>query len=201
MSIPPEEFSLIMEELKRQPLPVNEYRTNSGIGRSQAFGVVNRRSLSSDYSRWCWKRPYLYKLLLDFGAKYVTEIKWNAITVNINYQASRHLDRGNGGDSFLVAFGDYSGGGLKIWKKDETEEVLDINCKPVIGNFCEIPHAVEPFTGDRYSLVFYYNKGKKNESVDDLPPPSVVLMGKKYVFKRGDKICVGLPHVLKRKKS
>ena len=201
MSIPKEAFDDIIKELQRQPIPVNKYRLTSGHGRSQAFGVVNRRCLSSDYSRWCWRRPYLYKLLLEFGEKYVSGLQWNAITVNMNYQASRHQDKGNGGDSFLVAFGEYSGGGLKIWKRDESFEVLDIRHTPVIGNFCQIPHAVEPFEGERYSLVFYHYKGKKNEDVSLLPKPSVVLEGKKYVFKRGDDLCRGLPHVLKRKKS
>ena len=112
MMIPKTEFQAIISELQRQPLQENKYRLQSGGGKSQAFGVVNRRCLAPDYSRQCWLRPYLYKLLVDFGNKHVKDISWNAITVNQNYKADKHYDKHNLGPSFLVAFGDYTGGEL-----------------------------------------------------------------------------------------
>jgi hypothetical protein len=66
-TIPEDAFVEIIKELERQPLAINEYRLKSGSGRSQAFGIVNRRNLPPDYSRNCWCRPYLYHLLLEFG--------------------------------------------------------------------------------------------------------------------------------------
>ena len=190
--IPEDAFSAILEELQRKPLAVNAYRKKSGEGRSQAFGVVNRRCLPPDYSRQCWQRPYLYKLLLDFAAKYV-DISYNAITVNQNYQAAPHYDRGNVGDSFLVAFGPYSGGNLKL-HQGPSLEVKDIRHKPIVGNFSTTLHSVEPFQGSRYSLVFYTLR-----NTPALPPPSVVQEGGIWRFKRGEEtITRGLPHPLQR---
>mgnify|MGYP007070596005 CR=1 FL=1 len=67
--IPAEAFKEIIEELVKRPLQINEYRKKVGDGRSQAFGLVHRRSAPVDFSRLCWKRTYLYSLLLNFAAE------------------------------------------------------------------------------------------------------------------------------------
>ena len=195
MTIPPEAFWAIQKELERQPLHCNKYRVKAGTGRSQAFGLVNRRCLAPDYSRTCWKRPYLYGLLLEFADKYV-KIPWNAITVNQNYQAMKHKDKGNVGESLVVAFGDYEGGELAIYNDGE-KELVDVRHKPIVRNFSETWHSVEPFTGNRYSLVFYV-LNSKGIDLSQIPPPSVVFENGKWWFKRGDKIIRdGLDHPLK----
>ena len=201
MSLPEEAFAPLLEELRRQPIGINKYRTRAGEGRSLAWGICGKRCMPPDYSRNCWMRPYLYKLLLDFADKYV-DIPFNAITVNENYVAAPHYDKNNLGESFLVAFGDYQGGALKI-HEGEKEGVWDIRHKPIVHDFSQALHSVEPFTGHRYSLVFYLYDNPR--FVLDVPPPSVVEIDGKWVFKRGDQIITrkeGLPHPLKgRKKS
>jgi hypothetical protein len=195
MSIAPEEFKAIIQELERRPIEVTKYRLKSGIGRSQVFGVVNRRSLPPDYSRQCWKRPYLYKLLLDFAAKHVN-IPWNAITVNQNYKASAHKDKGNVGDSFLVAFGDFTGGDLEILE-GPLKGIHDVR-KPLITDFSKVFHIVKDFTGNRYSLVFYQLDLQKRFKDTVIPLCSVEEVNGEWVFKRGDVIITdGLDHPLK----
>ena len=195
-----EAFSEIIKELERQPIPINEYRLKSGAGRSQCFGVVNRRNLPPDYSRMCWLRPYLYKLLLDFGEKYV-DISYNSITVNQNYKADPHRDKNNKGVSFLVAFGDYSGGELEILEGEKVG-VHNINRTPIVEDFSKVLHCVKDFKGNRYSLVYYNFCNKRLPN--DLPIGSVKQEGSKYYFYRGDKKITraeGLPHNLKGKKK
>jgi len=199
--IDPDVFKPIIDEIERKPVEINKYRDVAGSGRSQAFGIVNRRCLPPDYSRQCWLRPYLYKLLLDFGNTYVKDISWNAITVNQNYKADKHRDKGNIGKSFLVAFGDYEGGDLKIYEGDLSGN-HNIRYKPIITDFNKYYHSVESFTGNRYSLVYY---NFYNTRLTVLPPPSVIYENKKYFFKRGDVIITQknrLPHpLLNRKKK
>ena len=190
--IPSEAFQPILDELARRPLEINNYRNTAGSGRSQAFGLVGRRSLPPDYSRHCWKRPQLYKLLLDFGAKYVP-FPFTSITVNQNYQAAPHRDKNNKGVSFLVACGEYEGGELEILE-GEKKGVYDIRHNPITEDFSKVLHAVRPFTGNRVSLVFY-----TYITTIELPPPSI----RDGLFYRGEE-CIrdGLPHPLKgRKKS
>jgi hypothetical protein len=199
MEIPPSAFQEIIEELKRKPLPVNEYRNKAGSGRSQVLGVVGRRCLPPDFSRLCWLRPYLYKLLLDFGEKYV-DISFNAVTCNQSYKADKHYDRNNVGESFLVAFGDFTGGELLIHEGDLSGN-HNIRHKPIKKDFSKVLHSVSDFQGERYSLVYYYYKN--NRSIE-LPKPSVKEEDGVYYFYRGDvKITKeqGLYHPLRGRKK
>lgn len=184
------DFQPILDELKRRPIALNNYRNIAGNGRSQAFGVVGRRCLNPDYSRQCWQRPYLYKLLLDYGQKFV-KIPWTSVTVNDNYSAAPHRDRGNVGQSYLVGFGDYTGGALSIHEGDLSGSHL-IRHNPLITDFSKVLHSVQQWEGQRYSLIFYTAKGSAG-----LPSPSVRLVDGKWLFFRGDEHCVGLPHPLK----
>jgi len=193
--IPHETFQPIIDELKRRPLEYNAYRDKAGKGLSQAFGLVNRRCLPPDYSRQNWKRAYLYHLLLDFGEKYV-DISYNAITLNQNYRASPHYDKGNLGMSYLVAFGSYTGGDLLIHEGDLSGN-HNIWCNPICTDFSKVLHSVDFFVGDRFSVVYYWlDIGDKQ-----YPPPSVRFEDDKWVFYRGDeKITKGLPHPLRGRK-
>ena len=192
-----DELNIIENELKKRPVHITKSRQLSGRGRSEAFGVVNKRILQHDYSRFCWLKPLLYKYLLEFGNKYITH-EFNAITLNQNYQCSPHRDRGNVGVSTVVAFGNYTGGNLNLLDGN-IKGSYDICCKPITANFGNITHSVEPFTGNRYSLVYYSTVKPKIE----LPPPSVRLYNGKYTFFRGEQPILkkeGLPHPNKKKK-
>jgi hypothetical protein len=129
---------------------------------------------------------------LEFGSKFVS-IPFTSITLNQNYAAAKHRDKGNVGPSYLVSFGEYTGGALSIHEGDLSGS-HDVRT-PLITDFSKILHSVEPFEGQRYSLVFY--TAKKSEG---LPPPSVESVEGAWVFKRGDEIVKGLPHPLKGRK-
>jgi hypothetical protein len=197
--IPPEAFTEIIKELERQPLQENSHRLNSGVGRSQAFGLTNRRCVPPDYCRNCWCRPLLYKHILDYAKEYV-DISYNAITLNQNYQALPHKDKGNKGDSYLIAFGDYIGGDLVLHEGDLSGN-HNIRYKSITTDFSKVLHSVNDFTGNRYSLVFYTLKYDIPESV---PPPSVRLVNNKWYFFRGEEKITrkdGIPHPLKKVKE
>lgn len=199
--IPPEAFKEIQEELERRPLYVNKYRDKAGEGRSQSFGIVNRRSLPVDYSRQNWLRPKLFYHLKKFAEQYV-DISWTSITVNQNYRSLPHRDKGNQGESFLVAFGSYTGGDLLIHEGDLSGS-HNIWCRPMKADFSKLLHSVQHFTGTRYSLVFYTLKPTKLPS-EPLPVSEVVIEGGKYVFKRGGKVITvkeGLDHPLRGRKK
>lgn len=205
--IPESAFTEIIKELERQPIPINYYRSKSGHGRSQAFGLIHRWYLPPDYSRMCWKRAYLYKLLMDFADKYVT-IPYTSITLNQNYRADRHYDKGNVGESLVVAFGDYEGGELDIHEPSYPGSLVavnsvahDIKHKSIIGDFSKILHSVKMFIGNRYSLVFYTLDTQKRGEVM-IPKPSVKEVNGEWVFFRGEEAIdkkKGLPYPKKNK--
>jgi hypothetical protein len=190
--IDPLAFSEILAELLKRPLAENKYRSVAGVGRSQAFGVVSKRCMLPDYSRQCWLRPYLYKLLLEFGEKHVP-FKYTSITVNQSYKCEAHRDRGNVGESLLVAFGDYQGGELEI-HEGELKGIHNIRHTPIITDFSKVLHSVKEFQGERFSLVYYTAKKSSH-----LPEGSVIIKDGKYIFMRGLEECKGLPHPLKNR--
>ena len=199
--IPQEAFKEILEELRAKPITVNLYRDKAGEGRSQSFGLVNKRCLPVDYSRQNWLRPKLYYHLQEFAKKYV-DISWTSITVNQNYHCLPHRDKGNYGLSYLVAFGSYAGGDLVIHEGDLSGE-HNIYCNPMKTDFSKVLHSVTTFTGERYSLVFYNLKTTKMP-VEPLPVGEAVFEDGKYVFKRGGKIITpkeGLNHPLRGRKK
>jgi hypothetical protein len=201
MSIPQEAFEEILDELESKPIAVNKYRDVAGSGRSQTFGLVNRRCLPVDYSRQNWIRPKLYYHLQEFAKSYV-DISWTSITINQDYKCQPHRDKGNYGESFLVAFGDYEGGELVIHEGDLSGS-YNIRYKPIKTDFSKVLHSVKDFTGHRYSLVFYKLKTTKMPS-EPLPKGEAVFEEGKYVFKRGGKIITakeGLAHPLRGRKK
>ena len=199
--IPPDAFQEILEELERRPLQTNKYRITAGDGKSQSFGIVNRRCLPVDYSRQNWLRPKLLFHLQEFAKKYV-DLSWTSITVNQNYQSAPHRDKGNLGSSYLVAFGDFQGGELQIHEGD-LSGCHNIKYRPIKTDFSKVLHSVKDFTGNRYSLVFYTLKPTKMPDTP-LPKGEAVLIDGNYVFKRGDKIInpkEGLEHPLRGRKK
>jgi hypothetical protein len=192
--IPAAAFDDIIDELERRPLELNNYRVKTGSGRSQAFGIVGRRSAPPDYSRQCWLRPELYSHLLDFGETYVKDISWNAITLNQNFLCKPHYDKHNRGPSFLCAFGDYEGGELVIHEGDLSGN-YDLRHNSLITDFSKVLHSVTPFTGNRYSVVYYYFEIAPYLNREYLKG-EVRFVGGNYVFYRGGVRCKGLPHPL-----
>ena len=193
MEIPREAFNAILEELETRPLARNEYRTKAGSGRSQAFGLVNKRCVPVDWSRQCWRRPKLFFHLKEFADAYVT-IPWTSITVNQDYQCDAHRDKGNEGLSFLVGFGDYQGGELQMMEGDLSGNHC-VQHRAIVADFGKTKHRVLPFTGHRYSLVFY--KLKTTRMPTEILPGTVVVQEGKYLFKRGDQILTvndSIPH-------
>jgi hypothetical protein len=149
----PLDFLPILQELQRKPLPVNHDRMVAGKGKSQAFGVIRRWSYRPWLSRNTWMRPELWQRLLDFAAQHVP-IPWDAVQVNDNYSSNPHRDKGNGGNSYIVGFGDYTEGNLFVDVSGQAAP-YNIRHRGHLFNGAKLLHWTEPWNGNRYSLVFF----------------------------------------------
>jgi len=110
-------------------------------------------------------------------AKLKQEFTYISININKNYAGKLHRDGNNVGPSFIKAFGDFSNGALNYWPSDNGQASLEdlkekdkvkINIRDNLLLFDgNRGHFVDPFKGDRYSLVFFsvrtWNKIPKNE--------------------------------------
>lgn len=148
----------LLELLEATTIPITNSRKNSGVGRSQVFGIIHRRYHSGyKEGRNNVKFPEIYKLLLKVGRKYC-KIPFNAIQLNHNYEAKKHIDKNNEGNSCIFSIGNYKGGLLQIYEDGENSKPTnyDINYQPLIFNGANYYHKVTPIkSGNRYSFVFF----------------------------------------------
>jgi hypothetical protein len=150
--LPDKAFEDIEAHLRKKPITLNHYRTKVGDGRSQAWGLVRKRSLAPNLSRQSWVDAKLHHLLMTFAEKYVP-VSFTSVQVNDSYSCNPHKDINNTGLSYIVGFGDYTGGLLKL-HLEPTPVEIDIRV-PHLFNGSEILHSTTPFEGKRYSLVFH----------------------------------------------
>jgi hypothetical protein len=192
-SVEPSLLLEISSHLQKHPLEINVYRKNSGIGRSQCFGIVRQRNGTYTGSRYNYKRPSLYQSLISLGNKILPpDFSYTSIQLNQNYPSLPHYDKGNKGISAIIGFGDYSGGELKI---EETS--VCIKNRLVFFDGSKYLHQTLPFTGTRYSIVFF----TVNKTFSSIPVFSFTVFKDKLVLeecmenvvklydKNGDVIC------------
>jgi hypothetical protein len=150
------DLEAIRQYLTSHKLGLNRYRVKVGDGQSNCLGIVSKRSFAPDLSRQSWLHPRLHYLLMQFAEKYVSpHITFTSIQVNHNYPCKPHKDTGNLGDSYIVAFGDYTGGQLCIEDTD-----FDIAYRGLLFNGSESLHWTRDWTGERFSIVFHTIKPK-----------------------------------------
>jgi hypothetical protein len=150
----PENATLAIEEhLKKKPIRINHYRKHVGDGKSQCFGLVNKRCLETDISRQSWCDAKLHHLLMEFAEKYVT-VPFTSVQVNEDFNCAPHYDTNNIGNSYIVAFGQFEGGNLKLCLSETDTREIDVRV-PILFDGSKILHSTTPFTGKRYSIVYH----------------------------------------------
>jgi hypothetical protein len=166
----------VLEELRNTKFPSNFSRTNVTERircpvEAFALGQVNYRGQKSvggrtkGPSRWNRKFPKLFRLVKKLITYCHPDFKYTTIQVNKNLMCKPHVDKNNMGDSYIIAFGDFTGGELSIDTqsipghpptKSVSAEVKSFNIKNRWKRFDgRQTHWVEPFEGERYSLVFF----------------------------------------------
>ena len=165
--IDPSIFNNLLQILQTKPLEINKYRKNSGLGRSQCFGIVKQRTSNFHGSRQNFARMDIFKELLQIAPMILPiDFSFDAIQVNDNYQTAEHRDVGNRDESAIIGFGEYIGGDLIV-----EETPVSIKHRVVFFNGSLYRHSTAPYQGSRYSLVFFkVNKvftQKPNYSFED----------------------------------
>ena len=99
------------------------------------------------------QRPNLSRLLVAFARQAVPQFNFTSIQVNRDLESALHVDANNMGPSYIVGLGNYKGGDL--WVHREGKIDLRGQWVSIDGN---IPHGTMPFTGRRYTLVYFTQK-------------------------------------------
>ena len=158
-------FKSLAELVARRPPRLSEKRQNSGYGRTQPYGILNRGKggLGIGWAANNEKQPKVWEEALKLAEIIVPEnIKWTSMMLNMNYEAKPHKDINNIGESLVVAWGEYTGGELVTVADDGTETEYNIAYRPVYMDASKITHYVKPITsGTRYSIIFFRTKMTK----------------------------------------
>lgn len=138
--------------------------------RTGVFGVTPSTSKYPDFAK------LLCRWLSDNRPSKKYKFLCTAINLNANYAGRRHRDANNEGPSVIRAFGKFKGGRLHYWPKDTTKpkpqvEALrredsvtyDIAKETFVFNG-NCAHEVEPFKGERYSVVFFTAGGYRKST-------------------------------------
>jgi hypothetical protein len=161
----PELFKELKFLVARHPPRISDSRENSGIGRTQPYGIINRMKggLGVGLGMNCEKYPKIWEEGRTLSHMICPDdLKWTTFMLNMNYEAVPHIDKNNIGESLVVAFGDYTGGELVTIAEDLSETEYNIRYKPVLMDASKIVHYVKPITsGTRYSIIFFRTKMTK----------------------------------------
>lgn len=119
--------------------------------RTVTLGQVNRPYHKfKGYSKFTEQHPQLWKAIQDMADYLDPKHRYTSVTINHNVSCKPHKDRRNDGTTMIIALGDHEGGELCIDGID-----YDINHKTHYFNGYLHEHYNKPFTGDRWSLMFY----------------------------------------------
>lgn len=151
----------VYEELENTKFPKTSSRKNISDKPIEAFvlGKVNYRGQETlgyrtkGPSRYNKKFPKLYSLLkkcfAEFIHQYDPDFKYTTIQLNKNVVSPPHVDKNNVGPSYIIAIGNYTGGELFVEGKPYNIKNKFLKFDGTKG------HWVAPFSGTRYSLVFF----------------------------------------------
>jgi hypothetical protein len=126
------------------------------VGRTMTLGFGDTRHGIKEYST-NRQHPELLRALAEFG-NIVVPLHWdyNGITLNEGVKANKHKDSKNLGPSVIIGIGDFTGGDIKVWDKDDADpKIINLHDQPVMFNGGLLYHQTTPFKGERYTMVFY----------------------------------------------
>tara|TARA_R100000654_G_scaffold73126_1_gene105595 strand:- start:295 stop:951 length:657 start_codon:yes stop_codon:yes gene_type:complete len=140
---------------------------------SATYGLTRRGQLypsnecreESPYYGWYYTKTYsenkdLLPIFQEYSDLHLPKnFFWTQIQINRCFETPQHRDAPNQGSSVIVGFGDYTGGKLCINKNGKVF-YKDIKNKPTKFNGAKYTHWTSPYSGTRWSIVFFTHHGK-----------------------------------------
>jgi hypothetical protein len=152
-----EHIQNVLYELEQIKFPTCTSRKNISNKGIEAFvlGDVNYRGQAlvnfktRGPSRYNKKFKSLYNSLRKLISHHDPDFIYTTIQVNKNVFCEPHVDKNNVGPSYVIALGDFIGGNIVVEGKE-----INIHNKMFQFNGTK-GHWITPFTGTRYSIVFF----------------------------------------------
>ena len=157
----------MLKLLEQTDIPINKGRTNilkKGQKHSKSMVLGRVRQLYSSCDGKVCKVPSRHnakhKVLLAAAKSFLNQhdpkYGFEAVTINKNHAAAKHVDKNNRGHSYIIGLGNYTGGELVFAdKKSPNYGVHNIKNRWLKFEG-DTEHYVKPFKGTRYTLVYYH---------------------------------------------
>ena len=165
----------VLEVLRLWHFKSNRSRTNvfpegANFVHSDTLGAIRNRVGKVVPTKLTIQNPAVFALLSRWLEDNIPEVftqpfTFTSVNVNYGYAARPHRDQYNIGPSMTKSIGRLTGGQLLYWDRDDgslnvdaadpaSAKAFDTRREMVLfdGNRC---HAVTPYEGERYSLVFF----------------------------------------------
>ena len=190
----------VLAVLSRWTFQKNKNRQNvipngSEFVYSDTLGLTKDRRGTIAVDAYTRERPNLFRFLGAWirqrrPTELVHDFPFTSISLNYNYAARLHRDGNNAGVSLTRSVGSFKGGELSYWPNDnktspleqlrEKDSVrIDTRANYALFDGCR-GHRVEPFTGERYSLVFFslnvWERGPKDQMPEGSAYPTEELL-------------------------
>jgi len=183
----------VLGVLSRWTFKPNKNRTNvlpEGVDNvySDTLGLTRDRRGNIGLDAYTRERPTVFRFLCEWlrqrrPVELSHDFPFTSISLNYNYAARLHRDGNNAGVSLTRSFGDFKGGQLSYWPNDnkttsleqlrERDSVkIDTLANYALFDGCR-GHRVEPFVGERYSLVFFSLNAWDRGPRDQMPRGSI----------------------------
>ncbi len=157
--------------LKQFDFPKNDSRKNilnnkdeiyKGMALGEIILIPYWRDIKGTRTMPCSKlKIKKYKELFDNTNEYFKnnspepDFNYTTIQYNKNHKCAKHKDKNNVGDSYIIGFGDYTGGELIVYDDSGNPTYVDIKNKFYKFNGSKYYHETNDFIGERYTLVFF----------------------------------------------
>lgn len=184
----PEEYATVLKLLRdmveQSQWPATSVSRSSVIGtladptRAGSFTVVDQVNFdltSTKLPKANALFPDLAAAVFQLQASIVDDMTSSHCAINCNAQFTPHVDSGRGSGqslSTIVGLGDYKSGELVV-----EGEVKDICYQPLQFDGWKLRHWTRPFSGERFSLVWFTPEGieRKEEAYLPLEEPSALV--------------------------
>jgi hypothetical protein len=161
---------------RRNVIRLGDKKTpKNSVGKEYCHSFIfgkNMKDSTGGLSYWSTEYEELYAFFQSLINRVHPEHNYTNITVNKNLVCKKHTDGGNTGRSYIISFGNFTGGRLIIEKKGGGDpRPMDIFRKFVGFEGSLQPHETESFEGERYSAVFYTSSIVPTEAAPRVRPP------------------------------
>ena len=150
------------EEIRERPtIRAQQYMILSAPGafpfskKGKGKAKVAARKVAAHAKLWALARRAMEEVDPLYASKYT------AVAFTKNFQGSPHIDTQNTGPFYGLALGDFSAGGGALCVECSAREVAHIDTRKCLGRADgRYPHWVTPYTGTRFSVIFYQTQGE-----------------------------------------